>query len=57
MLLTLLQTDPPRLSALGWAFMIASNLFVWGMALVCFKRVLAPPLVEPPAPVKEFHSA
>jgi hypothetical protein len=57
MLSMLLQSDSPRLSTLGWIVMIGSNVFVWGFALYCFWRVLRPPLVDPPEPVKEFHSA
>jgi len=29
-----------RLNAFGWLFMLASNLFVWGLAFTCIRRVL-----------------
>jgi hypothetical protein len=28
------------MTPLGWAFMLLSNLFVWGLAAWCFYRVL-----------------
>ena len=40
----------------GWAFLIVSLAFVWGLALWCFSRVLTI-REEPPDPVRKFHSA
>ncbi len=28
------------MTSLGWVFMVASNLFVWGLAAWCFYTVL-----------------
>jgi len=48
--------DAVRLTAAGWLFMLASMAFVWGLAFLCFKKVLAGPQVIPD-PVKDFHNA
>jgi hypothetical protein len=40
----------------GWIFMLVSVGFVTVLTFWCFKRVLSAPK-EPPAPVKDFHSA
>jgi hypothetical protein len=40
----------------GIVFMCVSLAFVWGLALWCFKRVLAAPK-EPPKQIEDFHSA
>lgn len=45
-----------ELSAAGWTFMLASLGFVWGLTLLCFRKVLAGPS-QTPGPVKDFHSA
>ncbi|MBM4015514.1 MAG: hypothetical protein FJ293_11205 [Planctomycetes bacterium] len=39
-----------ELSGAGIAFMTLSLLFVWGLALWCFKRVLSTPNVTDPGP-------
>ncbi|MDO8632778.1 MAG: hypothetical protein Q7R41_20035 [Phycisphaerales bacterium] len=31
------------MTPLGWIFMLASNLFVWGLTFVCFYWVLTTP--------------
>lgn len=48
--------ETARLSANGWIFMLASLVFVWGLTLICFKRVLRGP-PDVPDPVKDFHNA
>jgi hypothetical protein len=40
----------------GILFMTLSLTFVWGLALWCFRKVLAAP-AEPPKQVEDFHSA
>lgn len=50
-----MQPQAEPLNALGWIFMVGSAIFVWGLTLWCFKKVLSGP--EPPDEVKEFHSA
>jgi hypothetical protein len=47
--------EAARLSTSGWAFMLLSMAFVWGLALTCYRRVLRGP--TPADPVKDFHSA
>jgi hypothetical protein len=32
-----------RLTAGGWAFMLLSVAFVWGLVIFCYRRVLAAP--------------
>lgn len=44
------------MTPLGWIFLGTSLVFVWGLTLWCFKKVLSIP-EEPPDPVKDFHSA
>ena len=44
------------MTALGWGFMLSSLLFVWGLTLWCFKKVLSAP-EEVPEQVEDFHSA
>ena len=46
----------------GWAFMLGSAAFVWGLTGYCFYRVFTlPPEVPPdeavPEPAQHFHSA
>jgi hypothetical protein len=37
------------MTPLGWLFLIASTVFVWGLTGWCFYRVLtAPESIEPP---------
>jgi len=31
------------MTALGWVFMLASNIFVWGLTFWCFYKVLTTP--------------
>lgn len=38
------------LSGAGWAFMALSLLFVWGLALWCFRLVLTTPAHVDPGP-------
>lgn len=44
--------EAARLTPAGWAMMLVSLSFVWGLAIWCFRRVLtAPPddhVVKPP---------
>ncbi|RMF75299.1 MAG: hypothetical protein D6744_13650 [Planctomycetota bacterium] len=45
-MIVLAQTAQPEiqpLTPLGWAFMVASILFVLGLVVYCFSRVLATP--------------
>lgn len=44
------------MTLLGWIFMTCSLLFVWGLVLWCFKKVLSSP-DAPPEQAKDFHSA
>ena len=44
------------MTALGWLFLVSSLLFVWGLTLWCFYKVLSF-REEPPGPVRQFHSA
>jgi hypothetical protein len=44
------------MTLLGWLFMIGSALFVWGLTLWCYVKVLTAPR-EPAEPVKDFRSA
>jgi hypothetical protein len=44
------------MTLLGWLFLLSSTVFVWGLTLYCFYRVLTAP--EPPAEEFEhFRSA
>lgn len=31
------------MTPLGWIFMLASNFFVWGLTIWCFRKVLSTP--------------
>ena len=44
------------MTPLAWVFLGASLVFVWGLTLWCYVRVLRGGK-EPPDPVKDFHSA
>jgi hypothetical protein len=44
------------MTPLGWLFLIVSLVFVWGLTLWCFARVLSVG-EDPPDPVKDFHNA
>jgi hypothetical protein len=44
------------MTPLGWVFLIGSLVFVWGLTMWCFKKVLSYQ-EPPPDPVKDFHSA
>ena len=44
------------MTALGWLFLVSSLLFVWGLTLWCFYKVLSF-REEPPDSVRQFHSA
>ena len=44
------------MTPLGWLFLTVSLVFVWGLTLWCFYKVLSFK-EEPPDSVKHFHSA
>jgi hypothetical protein len=48
--------EAARLTPVGWTFMLCSLAFVWGLAITCFRKVLAGP-AQVPDPVKDFHNA
>jgi hypothetical protein len=44
------------MTSAGWIFLIASLVFVWGLTLWCFYKVISGGK-KPPDPVSDFHSA
>jgi hypothetical protein len=50
------KVEAEPLNGLGWIFMIASLIFVVGLTVWCYYRVLKAPAAVP-EPAKDFHSA
>jgi hypothetical protein len=44
------------MNAYGWIFLILSTIFVWGLVITCYWKLLTAPK-PPPHEFEEFHSA